>query len=535
MIKVKNLALRYQGYTNHALNMVNLEIKKGELVLITGPTGCGKSTFLNCLNGIMHHESSATIKGRVFIGGSDIQNIRLAEICRLVGTVFQNPESQICTATPETEIAFGLENTGTPRNIIYSRIDEYLEVTGLSPYRKQPAVTLSGGQKQRLVLACALALKPKVLLLDEPISQRDPQGAREIFSVIHSLKKNSGLAVVIVEHRIEETASLADRIVIMDKGKIISDMATKKAFENLSAMRKLGLNLPHLPDLFERLKRPERPLFPSEAPKIKRVKKEKKKISPPVSCKTVCEIKNMFFSYNRQKTPIFHDLNLKLMHGEHIALMGSNGAGKSTLLSLLAGIHKHESGSITWHGKADVGMVMQSPDLMLFSDSVYDEVAFAAIHSGNSDKKKNDSVVKGVMANMGITHLAERAPFALSRGQRLRTAVASILSKEPSILLLDEPTTGQDKEQIERMMESLKARFDLVVFCTHDVDTAARHANRIILMDGGRIIADDRPINIMFNKTALKQASICQTSIQTYAEHHGIQALSVDRLHEVFS
>jgi len=534
MIEVKNLILKYHCHSERTLNAVNFHAKAGELVLITGPTGCGKSTLLNCLNGIMHHESSTVIEGSVFIGGQDIRNMKLAEICRFAGTVFQNPESQICTATPETEIAFGLENTGMPRNIIYSRIDESLEITGLSSYRKQPAVTLSGGQKQRLALACALALKPKVLLLDEPISQLDPKGAREILNVIHILKENSKLTVVIVEHRIEETISLADRIVIMDRGKIISDMAARKALDNLSVMRELGLNLPHLPDLFERLKRHERPLFPSEAPIIKKVKKYKKEMASSISNKTVCEIKNMFFSYNKQKTPNLHDLSLTLTCGECIALMGSNGAGKSTLLNLLAGMQKPDAGSITWFGKPNVGMVMQSPDLMLFSESVYDEVAFAAIHSENSEKKC-DFVVKKVMTNMGITHLAERAPFALSRGQRLRTAVASILSKEPSILLLDEPTTGQDKKQIERMMEALKESFDLLVFCTHDVDTAARHANRIILMDRGRIIADDKPINILFNKTALEQASIRQTSIQTYAELHGIQALSVDTLFEVFS
>ncbi len=534
MIKIRDLNLQYRGYQEFALNKINLQVKTGELVLMTGSTGCGKSTFLNCLNGIMHYESNTIINGTVFIDGQNIQKIKIADLCKIVGTVFQNPESQICTSTPESEIAFGLENMNTPREIMHQRIEEALNITGLSSYKHQQAVTLSGGQKQRLMLACVLALKPKILLLDEPISQLDPQGAQEILNIIYKLKKKSGLSVIMIEHRIEETMALADRVVVMDKGAIISDMKTRDALHNLSVMRNLGLNLPHLSDLFERLNRPERPMSFLEAPIIKNITEYKKDKPMEICGKTICKIKKAFFRYNKNQNFILKNLNLSFKKGEHIALMGSNGAGKSTLLNLLAKIYKPTSGHILWSKDLEVGMMMQHSDLMLFSESVYDEIAFAVVHSKNKEKRRDlDGIVRKTMDDLGIIHLSGRAPFSLSKGQRLRIAVASIFSKEPSILLLDEPTTGQDKEQIENMMEAVKNNFDLIVFCTHDVDTAARYANRIILMDAGQVIADGSPINILFNKVMLKQASIRQTSIQLYSERHGVRALSVDCLAKV--
>jgi len=534
VIEVEGLSLHYTDAAGPTLADIDLKVAPGELVLITGPTGCGKSSLLNTMNGILQHESGARVEGTVRLDGQDVRRLDLAGICRIAGSVFQNPDSQISTATPETEIAFGLENLALDRATMARRIDEALAIVRLDDCRHQPASTLSGGQKQRLAIACALAMKPKVLFLDEPLSQLDPRGVEEILDVIHDLKSAHELAVVLVEHRVEETIALADRVVLIHQGRIVLDSTRDEALADLAPMRRLGLNLPLLADLFERLGRPERPLRAQEAPLLEVSGEVPKR--PALQGEALCETSELAFRYERHGPAVFEGLNVTFRRGERVALMGPNGSGKSTLLHLMAALLAPKSGRVVWTGPQapSVGLVMQVPDLMLFSESVRREVAFAPIHARIA-RQKREQIVEAVLARTGLEDLADQAPFALSRGQRLRTAVASILSMQPSVLLLDEPTTGQDREQIERMMTGLEDDFELVVFCTHDVQTAARHANRIILLDAGRVLADGDPADVLFDQTAMRAASVRQTSLQAYAMRHGVRALDVDSLMRVLT
>lgn len=529
MITITNLSLRYAGASETLLQNISLEIKKGETVLICGPTGCGKSSIVNCMNGILHHESCAHIEGSVIIDGKNIRERTLAEMCTWVGTVFQNPDSQICTAAPETEIAFGLENQCLDRHTMKQRIDEALAYTNLSHCRHQATATLSGGQKQRLVIACALALKPKILFLDEPVSQLDPRGAEEILGLIDRLKRDHAYTIVLIEHRIDETFAQADRIVMMDKGSIVSDASPEETLKNVGVMRKLGIKLPHLPDFFDRINRIERPLAVESAPLVPIGKARQKSCS--AAGDLLCTVGNLMFGY--PKNVIFDNFSIRLYRGERVALMGTNGAGKSTLLHLLAGSLKPLGGTIEWSGSAhEKGMVLQSPDLMLFSETVREECLFAPVHCGKNGHEAN-VIVDAVLERMGLRSLADAAPFALSKGQRLRVAVGSVLSKQPSILLLDEPTTGQDREHIEKLMTGLEEDFDLVVFCTHDVDTAARHANRVVLLHQGGIVADGLPVDVFHCREALAMASVRQTTIQQYAVKLGSTAICIEELSEL--
>ena len=536
MIEVRQLTVRYPGRESPTVFGADLDVGAGELVLLSGPTGCGKSTLLNCINGVLLHESSAQVSGTVTVDGRDVKETPLDVLCSIVGSVFQNPDSQLCTATPETEVAFGLENMAAGRAEMHARIAEALDLTGLTDCRHQPTLTLSGGQKQRLVIACALALRPKVLLLDEPISQLDPQGAAEILAVVARLKQTHERAVIVVEHRLEDVAPLADRIAIMDKGRIVSDLPRHCAFYNLDLPRGLGLAVPHLPDLFHRLGRPERPLLPDEAPAIEVRRPLPQAPATPGTHDAIATARGLRFRYGKRGGLVLDGIDLALRQGDRIALMGANGSGKSTLLHLLANALRPTHGTIEWSGgkAASIGLVVQQPDLMLFEETVRDEVLFAPRHLGLGERERAD-VADSTLERMGLEDLADDAPFALSRGQRLRTAVASVLSMRPSVLLLDEPTTGQDRVQIERMMGGLCKGVDLLVFCTHDVDTAARHANRVVLLAGGCVIADGPPRDVLFDEERLRAACVRPTSLQAYARAIGVRALQVDELVEALS
>lgn len=532
MIQAEKLWLRYAGRNEPTLCNIDLAVEPGELVLVSGPTGCGKSSLLGCLNGILQHETSAEVGGEVHVAGHNVRRLPLPELCRLVGTVFQNPESQICTATAETEVAFGLENQGLDRPTMRRRIDKALQTVGLENYRHQAAATLSGGQKQRLAIACALALEPKVLLLDEPISQLDPQAAQDILEVIARLKAAHELAVVLVEHRIEETIALADRVVLLDRGQKVLDLPREGVLADLKPLRRLGLSVPLLPELFERLGRTERPLRPQEAPRLAFAAVAGPAVA--VTGEPICRVSELCFAYTKQSPPVIDRLDLTLCRRERIALMGANGSGKSTLLHLLAGLLRPDRGAVQWQREVrrPVGLVMQAPDLMLFCETVRQELAFAPQHAGLPPDRQQE-VVAAVAKQMDVESLADEPPFALSRGQRLRTAVGSVLSMRPEVLLLDEPTTGQDREQIERIMGGLEHQFELLVFCTHDVQTTARHATRVLVLHQGRLLADGVPAEVLFDDRVLQTAGLRRTSVQEYAIQQGVRALDVDSLVEM--
>lgn len=532
MIELQSLNLRYRETEDYVLKNISISINTGETVLICGPSGCGKSTLLNCLNGILFHESNATLSGSAIIAGIDIASSSPAEICRIAGTVFQNPSTQLCTPTVETEVAFGLENIALPKEQILQRIETALEMVGLSSLRQQPVDQLSGGQQQRLAIACALALQPKVLLLDEPLSQLDPQGASEVLKVITSLKLTQSLTVIIVEHRTDDILPFTDQVVLMDRGAILFNGNVDAFLKNLKPMRKTGINLPQLPELFEQLNRPERPLKLEQAPVIHTIETSLHKSEAPRPEQPLLKCSNVTFRYKDSSQPVPDSLSVTFKKGEKIALMGSNGAGKSTLLHLLAGILSPESGTIQrFRDKSEIGLVLQTPDLMLTAPSVYEELTFAPYCAGKS-KEETARSANTIMQLLDLEDMAETAPFALSRGQRLRTAFGSILTKQPKILLLDEPTTGQDREQAERIMTSLENRFELVVFCTHDVNVAARHADRIILLNQGTIVADGTPRDILFDTSLLAKASVKPSNLLRYSASTGAFALTTQELRE---
>ncbi len=545
MIHVRDLSVTYHGADRPALSHVDLEVDAGQLVLVGGASGSGKSTLLLSLNGILQHESGAAVEGEVLLNGLSIRTTPLQQICRRVATVFQNPAAQICTGTPEREIAFGLENLALPREQMRDRIDEALAVTGLEQQRLQPTHTLSGGQQQRLMIAAALALRPEVLLMDEPTSQLDPAGAEAILQMLEQLKRRTRMTIVLVEHRLEGPLRIADQMLVLNQGRLSHRAPPREFLRDLASLRGIGLQTPALADLFQRIGREERPILANDAPQLALRRSPSPRMAPARRDPLVT-VDALDFGYRGQKSPVFRGLSLRVNRGDRIALLGGNGAGKSTLLGLLAGSLKPESGTIEWRAgnRPVVGLVNQNPDVMLIAETVRDELLFSprqtarvrpSRHDAAGEASEEERMVAPVLEKLSLGDLAGRAPFSLSRGERQRTAVGSVLTQTPDLLLLDEPTTGQDRSRVDAMMRMIADDHETVFFTTHDVETAARHANRVVLLREGAIVADGAPEQVLFDWPALESASIRPCELHLFAGRHGLPALDVSSLVEAFA
>lgn len=577
VISVEGLAFTYPGRSAPTLRGVELEIREGEFVLITGPTGCGKSTLLKALNGIIPWESAGRMEGRVLIRGADTRSVGQARLCQKVGLVFQSPDDQLFATVVEDELAFGLENLRVPREEIGRRIRDALEMVDLGGMLARPTAALSGGQKQRVAIAAVLAMRPRILALDEPLSQLDPVGAAEVLGLLLDLNRRHGVTVVLVEHRVHEVAEMVDRIVVMADGAIALDASPREAFGKLELFRTYGLRVPETVELFSRLGWPERPLSAAEALPLLRERREMSRgreagaghATRPSSVAVrlgpgcpqtnqrphhtysangqplVVEAENIHFVYQRGSSKVLEDVGLAVRRGEVVALMGTNGSGKSTLLMHLCALLKPNSGTVRVLGRVlnglnayalagAVGVVFQNPDLMLFSDAVREEVAYGPRNLG-LPQLQVEGRTNEALAAMSISDLSEDSPLALSRGQRLRAAVASVLSMHPRLLLLDEPTTGQDKVHIETMMDHLTAEASrpTLVFCTHDVLTACRYADRIATMSGGRVVAVGSPRQVLTDPVVLRESSLRPPQSLLLSNELGLQpCLSTEDLVE---
>ncbi len=464
LVQVHRLTYIYPGRQVPSLQGIDFSVAEGEFVLVCGETGCGKSTLLSCLNGLIPYESGGELIGEVYLFGRK-GPLPPQEAFPQVATVFQNPTSQLISDTVAGEVVFALENLGLHPEEINHRVEEALSFVDLISLKDLSPAELSGGQRQRLAIAAAIAVRPRLLLLDEPLSQLDPRGIEEVLRILKKLA-DQGLTIILVEHRVSEALPLVNRVIALEKGRIIYDGPPKD---------------------FGSPKEDYRALPPKESP----------------SSEPALEVRNLCFAYPG-KERLFEGLQLTFYRGERVALLGENGTGKSTFLSLLAGLLKPSSGKIVYHlrrepGRLKYSMLLQDPDLMLFRPSVYEELSFAPQMLGLSTKEREDRVCK-MASTLRLSPRLPEPPFSLSRGERLRTALASLLTGAPQVLLLDEPTTAQDQKNVHTVLSALAA--ELIIFSTHDQAAAKAFAHRIIYFeDQGRIICD---INA---QTCLKQGS----------------------------
>ena len=502
MIDLREVSVTYPDAPGPALADVTLHVDEGELVLVVGPTGSGKSTLLRCLNGLVPHFSGGTLRGRVRVGGRDTRDHRPRDLADLVGFVGQDPAGSFVTDTVEDEIAYGMETLGTPALAMRRRLEETLDLVGLADLRDRPLTALSGGQQQRVAIGAVLAAGPRVLVLDEPTSALDPVAAEEVLATLARLVHDLGHTVVLAEHRLERVVHHADRVVLVEGGRVSAPTAPAEAMTTSPVhppVVELGrlLGWSPLPLSVREARRWAAPLrrqlaaLPALASPAAGASPAEPALEQSVSLRRV--------TVRRGLVTALREVDADLYAGTVTAVMGRNGAGKSTLLAALGGQLAPSSGRVRVGGVAPnrerprdrvrrVGLVPQDPDLLLYADSVA-----AECHGADADFGVPAGTTRAMLARIGATIDAATHPRDLSEGQRLALALAVVLAGRPGLVLLDEPTRGLDypaKRRLVAVLRDLAADGHTVVLATHDVELAAEAADRVMVLATGEVVAD---------------------------------------------
>jgi len=473
MIQVDNLTVYYgqRRVLGSKRSGLSLSIQTGEFVLVTGPSGCGKSTLLRALAGLIPHASLAHMTGSVVVDGLNTQEHPLPLLAGHVGLVFQNPATQLFCLRVEEEVAFGPRNLGLPPDEVARRVEAALNAAGLEHLRGRRVNTLSDGEKQRLAIAAVLAMAPRILILDEPTSNLDMVGTRQVLSTLERLRRQSS-TVIIAEHKTGEVSQLADRVLILEEGVPVADGPPEDVFARRALLHRLGVRHPtnHPQSDWTDLILPS---IPGRGPG---------RVDPLV------ELEGVVAGYGKRQ--VLDGLDLYIQRGELVALVGDNGAGKTTLARLLAGLVKPRRGKVQVRGQ--VGLLFQNPLEQLFCETVEEEVAFGPRNYG----LLTPTLLEDTLAVADLGSLRHRRTHALSGGEQQRTALASVLALHPDLLILDEPTMGQDWGHLSVFMDHvarLNGKGMAILLITHDYELVHHYAQRVLLLRNGRIAAEGRP------------------------------------------
>jgi len=506
---IENLTFRYRSRSEPAIKGIHLAVDPGQVVLIAGASGCGKTTLIRCINGLIPRSYKGELSGSIRIFGQDIRGLSLARISQMVGTVLQDPERQILGSRVINEVAFGLENLGLPRDEILQRAHEALERLKILHLRDRETFSLSGGEKQKVALAGVLAMRPGILLLDEPLASLDPASAQDALQMIRQLA-DEGLTVIIIEHRVEDVLTInPERVLFMADGEIKFDGTTEHLIEHVD-YREVKLPAAMVLSLAAK-DTPPPPL--NLLPSGREGRRE-----------PLVEFRDVHFGYENG-SEVLHGVNLTIYRGDVVAVLGPNGAGKTTLVKHAIGLLKPKRGQVLIEGRdtrqmsvaeiaSKLGYVFQSPSHMLFAPTVYEELAFGPKNL-NHDA---ETIRKEVMQAIEIVNLRgyeQTPPLSMSFGQQKRVSIAAILSMRSRILVMDEPTAGQDYKNYINFMDSILQMpgFEAVLFITHDIDIAIRYANRVLLVSDGHLVADGSPEEVLSDLERLQACRLVPTSL----------------------
>lgn len=557
-VTVNDLWYRYSGRNQYALKGINLEIKRGEIVLVAGPTGCGKSTFCMCLNGLIPRIVEGEMRGSVVVNGKDTRGYEVYELAQEVGMILQNPDSQLCALTVEDEVAFGPENLALSPYEVKRRVDFVLDAVGIQNLHSKYVFNLSCGQKQRVIMAASLSMFPDILVFDEPTSELDPTGTREVLATIRRLNESKGITIVLVEHKLEHVLESVNRTILMNEGEIVLDGSPKDVFRKMDLVEKLGLRIPETVKLSYKLwrrgfKKAElaftlRDIYTvlakgSNICKVRNATLNQERFNHAF-LEPVVKVEDLWFSYD-DGTLALKGINLDVFPAEFITVVGGNGAGKSTLAMNIVGLFEPMKGKIIVDGfdtklvstsdlAGRVGYTFQNPDCQLFCDTVWDEVAFGPRQTGLPEGDVEARVMEALEV-MDLTRHMNRHPQMLSRGQRLRVAVASVLSMRPRVLILDEPMMGQDYQQFKSLMEHLKGLTEqgvAVIVITHDLNAIIEYSTRVVIMDEGKVVADGPAREVLARDDLFEgEGPLTRPTIPQLSKMLGMPpALSVDEL-----
>ncbi|MEM2896321.1 MAG: energy-coupling factor transporter ATPase [Candidatus Bathyarchaeia archaeon] len=563
-IKIKNLSFTYPRGEKPAIDNINLEVKKGEFLVIMGPNGAGKTTLCLTLNGVIPTVINGEYNGKVIVEGMVTTEHMVYELAQKVGVTLQDPESQLFCPTVKSEIVFGPENLGVPREEILSRLANALKVTRLEGREENSPLQLSGGQKQRCALAAAIAIRPEILVLDEPTSQLDPVGTSEVFSVVSELNKKYGVTVIMAEHKSEEIAEFADRVLVLHEGKIVAEGDPHEVFVQHELLNKIYVKIPQVSQFASRLStRVKFDPFPVTIDEAYRqiyefLTKGLVSVKPcPISTvrknksdEVVLETKNLWYMYPPDIMAL-KDVSIKIYDGEFVGIIGQNGAGKTTLVKHFVGLLKPTKGEVFVVGKntkearaselsRNVGLVLQNPDHQLFATTAREEVEFGPRNLGLSEDEVKQRVEEALHL-VGLKKYEDLFPFRLSFGDRKKLTVAAIYSMKPKILILDEPTTGQDykgRYEILEIAKSLHEKGHTIIMITHDMELVAKYAERTIVLGMGEVLLDGPTMKVfseseILKKTYLKPPQIVQLAQSLSERGFPSLALSVEEICEL--
>ncbi|WP_371297346.1 ABC transporter ATP-binding protein [Ruminococcus sp.] len=545
IISFKNYSFQYRAQKKPTLKGINLDIYPGERVLIAGPSGCGKSTLAGCINGLNPYSNLGECEGSLEVNGVDATKSSIFELSAHVGTVLQDPDGQFIGLTVGEDIAFALENSCTPQDEMHSITKHVAELVGIEHHLDYAPHELSGGQKQRVSLAGVMVDQVKILLFDEPLASLDPATGKQTIELIDEIQQKTDTTVLIIEHRLEDVLWRdVDRIILMNDGQILADLspdellASNLLIENgireplyVTAMRYAGIEITaqkkasHVDSVV---------LDEEDTKKLNQWFESHPVLKNNDKKEALLEVKNLEFGYVKGQK-ILSDVSLSISKGEMVSIVGKNGAGKSTFSKLICGFETPDSGEILFKGKdllkenirhraKYIGYVMQNPNQMISKTMIFEEVALSLQNQGLSQEEIKEKV-EATLKICGLYPFRNWPVSALSFGQKKRVTIASVLVQDPELIILDEPTAGQDFRHYTEIMEFLRKLNEqgvTIIMITHDMHLMLEYTPRAVVFAEGKMIADRSAAEVLCDPELIGHAALKETSLFTLANRCGI-------------